>query len=85
MPETLMPEDIQRELARRMPRLSRVQIEELTRVFLELAGGKYITGKLWAKRRRNGAIRMLFDGKNLLQLARQFHLTTRQVRRVVEK
>ena len=85
MPDTLGPFDIKQELARRLPSLSVQEINHLTEVFVDLAAGKYITGKRLTQSMRNAAIRTLFDGSNLRELARRFSLSTRQIRRLAEK
>jgi len=82
VPDTLTPEDIKRELARRLAEVPEQEREKLTAVFIELAAGKYITGKRWNKARRNALIRSLFDGRNLHQLARDFDLSPRHIRRL---
>lgn len=85
MPDTLSPSDIQKELARRLPNASKEELEKLALVFVDLAAGKYITGKRWEKAKRNAAIRALYDGHNLRQLAHQFHLSPRHIRRLARK
>ncbi|MEW5701624.1 MAG: hypothetical protein AB1792_05285 [Candidatus Zixiibacteriota bacterium] len=85
MGDALTPAEIEQELARRLPGFSAVQIEELTRAFVDLAAGKYVTGKRWVRTWRNATIRSLFNGLNGRELARQFDLTPRQIRRLIEK
>jgi len=85
MSDVLTPAEIEQELARRLPTFSAAEIEELTRAFVDLAAGKYVTGKRWVHRWRNTAIRSLFNGLNGRDLARRFDLTPRQVRRLIEK
>ena len=85
MPDTLTPLDIQKELARRLPHSSTEELDRLATIFVDLAAGKYITGKRRAKTRRNVAIRALYDGHNISQLARQFELSPRHIRRLTEK
>ena len=81
--DTITPSEIRAELASRFPKLNVQEIEELTAVFVQLAGGKYVTGKRLEKARRDAAICKLFDGSNLRNLARQFHLSLRHLRRVI--
>lgn len=85
MPDTLTPSDIQRELACRLPGASKKELVKLAEIFVDLAAGKYITGKRWEKAKRNTAICTLFNGKNIRYLARQFHLSPRHIRRLVGK
>ena len=82
-PDTITPNEIRAELARRFPERTAQEIEEFTTVFVQLAGGKYVTGKRLEKARRDAAICRLFDGANLRDLASQFHLSLRHLRRVV--
>jgi Mor family transcriptional regulator len=83
-PDTITPLEIRAELAGRFPKLTVQEIEELTSVFVELASGKYVTGKRLEKVRRDATICKLFDGNNLGDLARQFHLSLRHLRRVID-
>jgi len=85
MPDTLTPDELLTELSRRLPWLPPRQLETLTGVFLEIAGGKYVTGKRWSNERRNTAIRDLYNGTNLLHLARRFHLSPRHIRRLAAR
>ena len=82
-PDTITPDDIRAELCRRFPKRSAHEIEELTAVFLQLAGGKYVTGKRLEKIQRNAAICTLYDGANLRDLADQFDLSPRHLRRLI--
>ena len=82
-PDTITPLEIRAELANRLPKLTAKQIEDVTAVFVQLAGGKYVTGKRLEKARRDTAICKLFDGNNFGDLARQFHLSLRHLRRVI--
>lgn len=82
-PDTIGPNEIRAELASRLPKLTAQEIAELTTHFVQLAGGKYVTGKRLEKSRRNAAICTSFDGANLEELATRFNLSLRHLRRVV--
>jgi Mor family transcriptional regulator len=82
MSDTLSPEEIRRELAGRLPDLSAEQLERLASAFVELAAGKYVTGRRWAVAKRNRIIQAMYDGSNIRELARQFGLSPRHVRRL---
>ncbi|HUU45063.1 MAG TPA: hypothetical protein VM118_04955 [Acidobacteriota bacterium] len=82
MSDTLSPEEIRRELAGRLPDLSPEQLERLATAFVDLAAGKYISGRRWAVARRNRVIQALYDGSNIGELARRFGLSPRHVRRL---
>jgi Mor family transcriptional regulator len=85
MSDILTPAEIEQELARRLPEFTAAQVEKLTRAFVDLAAGKYVTGKRWVHTWRNATIRSLFNGLNARELARRFDLTPRQVRRLMER
>ncbi len=85
MPDTLTPGDIKKELALRLPDTSNEELEKLALAFVDLAAGKYVTGKRLAIAKRNAAIRALYDGHNLHQLAAQFQLSPRHIRRLTDK
>jgi Mor family transcriptional regulator len=82
-PDTITPTEIRAELAIRFPKRTAQEIEDLTSVFVQLAGGKYVTGKRLEKIQRNAAICTLFDGANLRDLADRFGLSPRHLRRLI--
>ena len=82
MSDTLSPEEIQRELASRLPDIPADQLERLASAFIDLAAGKYISGRRWVVERRNQMINTLYDGSNIRELAHRFGLSPRHVRRL---
>jgi len=81
----MTPEELRSELARRLPGRPVREIDEFAILILEIVGGKYLTGVQRATALRNAKIRVVFDGSNLNELADQFGLSTRQIRRVLHK
>jgi Mor family transcriptional regulator len=65
--------------------LFRSKIENLVALFVDIASGKYVSGKRVMKERRNIDIERLFNGVNYLELASKFNLSIRQVRRLINK
>jgi Mor family transcriptional regulator len=82
-PDTIGPNEIRDELASRLPDRSSEEIDRLTAVFVQMAGGKYVSGKRLSKAQRNTAICTSYDGANLEDLARRYQLSTRHVRRLI--
>jgi len=76
--------ELKGELSRRVPALKPKEVEELVAAFIDIAGGKYVCGKNAAKKRRNEELRSSFNGKNLAQLTSKYHLSPRQVRRILK-
>jgi len=82
--DTITFREIQDNLSRRFPKLETAEVEKLAIAFVELAGGKYVCGKKIAKEKRNAELKKLFTGKNLAELANEYHLSPRQLRRILK-
>ncbi|MBI3194003.1 MAG: hypothetical protein HYZ34_05965 [Ignavibacteriae bacterium] len=85
MAEIVSPADLEYEMRKRFPTFSSQQIENLVVFIVEYCSGKYINGKHLFLQKRNQHIRESFHGNNIHEIAKQFHLSIRQIRRVLKE
>ena len=85
MSDILTPMEIRAELSKRFPKLPTNELQNLTDAFIDIAAGRYVSGKRIVKARRNKELLYMFTGNNYFELAEKFGLSRRHVRRLLSK